>query len=82
MKERRRVAIQNAEKRWQEDNNINTGVTPSLNNGNPDNHTVSLGFESLSHYTEVRICLASTLCYFPCHFYSISSLLITFLTTY
>lgn len=54
MKERRRVAIQNAEKRWQEDNNINTGVTPSLNNGNPDNHTVSLGFESLSHYTEVE----------------------------
>ena len=56
MKERRRVAIQNAEKRWQEDNNVNTGTAPAQNNCNPDyNHTVSLGFESLSHYTEVRV---------------------------
>lgn len=57
MKERRRVAIQNAEKRWQEDNNqpppshVTGHVTGHVTNGDG----IGMGFDTLSHYSEVNI---------------------------
>ena len=54
LKERRRVAIQNAEKRWQEDNNINTPAATDENTVTENGVGVALGgFDALSHYSEV-----------------------------